>query len=106
MCIVFKKLIFDGYSYSKSKSEITTDLIYNNLTKREYFGTDMINKLYFAVNNEVLPNDYSDRFKSYKEKKENDRLLEIRERLFKDVPIEVYNYLIVVYSYYCILTAE
>ncbi len=98
--INFKSIVYGGYMYGESKSKLTPSNIYNNLYRKDYSKSDIINKLFFSVNSKKLPDNFVDEKDNYFDKKENDRLSEIKEKLFKDVSIDVYNYLLIVYSYY------
>ena len=98
----FKRYIYNGYPTNKSKNEITPSLMYRNLHDKDYSESTVVNKLFYSVSKSMLPNDFDGRVKSYIEKEEESKQLEIRERLFKDIDIEVYNYLVIVYSYFCI----
>ena len=92
--------------YGEQKSKLTPSNIYNNLYKKDYSKSDIINKLFFSVSGKKLPDNFIELSNNYFDKKESNRLLEIKERLFKDVSIEVYNYLLIVYSYYCIFSEK
>ena len=96
----FKKILTKGYISSNSKQSITSNLIYKNLSEKEYSESEIINKIYNSVNNKILPLSFSKLVDKHIEEKENNRLLNLKEKLFKDVSIDVYNYLTVVYSYY------
>ena len=98
----FKSLLFYGYCSSKPNNQVTTDLIYKNLLCKDY-SNDLIARIFNSVTGINLQSNYSDQVSNYFIQKDNERKEQIKEELFKDVNIDVYNYLCIVYNYYMVL---
>ena len=99
----FNYLISEGMCKSVAKVDLSPSKIYSNLYNPDYSKSQLIHNLYLDTTNEVLPHAYKLQVDNNSKRREEIRINSIKERLFKDVSIDVYNYLLVVYSYYCIL---
>ena len=98
----FNYIISEGMCSNISKSELSPKNIYSNLYNPDYSKSSLIHNLYYNFTNEILPQAYKYLVDRNDKLREEDRINTLKEKLFKDVPIDVYNYLNIVYSYYCI----
>jgi len=98
----FYYLVSEGMCKSVSKSDLSPGKIYSNLYNPDYSKSQLIHNLYLDTTEKVLPHAYKLQVDNNFNRREEIRINSIKERLFKDVSIDVYNYLLVVYSYYCI----
>ena len=99
----FKSLIFSGKSSNASKKNLTEEIIFSNLTDKDYTKSFIIQKLYATVTNEALGDYYSSKVKEYIELKQKQNSDILKEKLFENISIDVYNYLEFVTSCYGVL---
>ena len=99
---LFNDFVFGGISKSKPHSEIKGYFIYNNSLIRTNAKSSLVHKLYNYVTGEELKDNPIEDILAVLEKMDLEKKTQLKEELFKDVSIDVYNYLEVVSSYYTI----
>lgn len=96
----YYKLIHGGVNYNKRKEQITVESIVDNIVSRDRTESSIVHKIFIAIANEKLDDDFTDQISKYLKNKENARKKELTEKLLNNISIDVYNFLKTLCSYY------
>ncbi len=102
----FSKIILEGYSSGKSKDTINKNTIVTNICVQDYSGTSILPKIYISITKKKLENNCLDQVSKHIESKNEKRKRDLTEELLKDIPIETFEFLKILCSYYIILKSK
>ena len=101
--LLLKPLLFDGVSNTNPNKDIN-DIFKNIVMAPGIFDVSIIDRIYNTFNKTSLGKSFlSTHINNHKKKVEYERKLALKEEVFKDIDIEVYQFLQIVFNYYMIL---
>ena len=102
----FASLIVKGVNYEKPKENITVNSILDNTKDKNRTKSSLLQKLFTTITKEKLDDDFTNQMKDYFNKKEDKRKRELTESLLENIPINVFNFLKILCSYFIILNKK
>ena len=102
----FASLILEFANNGKDKERVNIESVIENIKNSKYTNSSIIQKIYNTLTNEYLDSDFTKQIQDYFYTKETERKKVRQEQILKDIPINTYNYLIILSSYYQVLKAS
>ena len=102
----FSNIILGGFNEGKSKDAIDKLSILTNICNQEFTGTSILPHIFVTITKEKLDRNCLDQISKYNEIKTEKRKRELTEELLKDIPIETFEFLKILSSYYQILKSK
>lgn len=97
----FARFVNDGVNANKKSSAITIDNVAMNLCNREFNKSMAMEHIFEGIRRDIdLPEDFTNRVRSYLTKLERDRRDKLIEQIFKDKSNEYYNFMEMAYKAY------
>lgn len=100
----FARFVNDGVNANKKSSAITIDNVAMNLCNREFNKSMAMEHIFEGIRRDIdLPEDFTNRVRSYLTKLERDRRDKLIEQIFKDKSNEYYNFMEMAYKAYRVM---
>lgn len=97
----FARFVNDGVNANKKSSAITIDNVAMNLCNREFNKSMAMEHIFEGIRSDIdLPEDFTNRVRSYLTKLERDRVDKLIEQIFKYKSNEYYNFMELAYKAY------
>ena len=97
----FARFVNDGVNANKKSSAITIDNVAMNLCNRDFNKSMAMEHIFEGIRRDIdLPEDFTNRVRSYLTKLERDRRDKLIEQIFKDKSNEYYNFIELAYKAY------
>ena len=97
----FARFVNDGVNANKKSSAITIDNVVMNLCNREFNKSMVMEHIFEGIRRDIdLPEDFTNRVRSYLTKLERDRGDKLIEQIFIDKSNEYYNFMEMAYKAY------
>ena len=93
-------IFYGNNNATKSRNDMTPDILFNNLKNSEYLGSSIIQSLFSTIKGRSLPKDFSGELNKYISSKRQAKENELSEKVLKNVSINVCEYLKRVSSLY------
>ena len=103
LLLKYDKLLTLGFSSEEDKRNLTVNNIVSKFTIQSKIGSTLVKNIFDSLSDNKLKMDYVDQINEYFDNKEAKRKKDLEEKLFANVPIDVYNYLKDVCSYFELL---
>lgn len=103
LLLKYDKILTLGFSSEEDKRNLTVNDIVSNFTVQSRLGSTLVKNIFDSLSDNKLKMDYADQIDEYFANKNAMRKKNLEEKLFANVPIDVYNYLKVVCSYFELL---
>lgn len=103
LLLKYDKLLTLGFSSEEDKRNLTVNNIVSRFTIQSKIGSTLVKNIFDSLSDNKLKMDYVDQINEYFDNKEAKRKKDLEEKLFANVPIDVYNYLKVVCSFFELL---
>lgn len=97
----FARFVNDGVNANKNSSAITIDNVAMNLCNRGFNKSMVMEHIFEGIRSDIdLPEDFTNRVRSYLTKLERDRVDKLIEQIFKYKSNEYYNFMELAYKAY------
>lgn len=97
----FARFVNDGVNANKKSSAITIDNVAMNLCNRGFNKSMVMEHIFEGIRSDIdLPEDFTNRVRSYLTKLERDRVDKLIEQIFKYKSNEYYNFMDIAYRAY------